>query len=73
MMSRGTAADSSQREATPGLHTVCIPLGRGPAWVNVCLSMDVLKPLSFHAPSEANEKQIYILGNSDSTEKRKRT
>lgn len=33
--------------------------------------MDISKPLSFHAPSAGNEKQTYILGNSDSKKRKK--
>lgn len=33
--------------------------------------MDILKPLSFHAPSAGNEKQTYSLGSSDSIKKNK--
>lgn len=61
----------TQHEAAPGLHTVCVPLGCGPCRMHVCLSMDIPKPLSFHAPSAGNEKQTYILGNSDSIKKKK--
>ena len=60
----------TQHEAAPGLPTARIPLGRGPCRVHVCLSVDILKPLSFHAPSAGNEKEIYILGNSGSVEKK---
>lgn len=61
----------TQLDATPGLHTVRIPLGPGPCQVHVCPSVDIPKPLSFHAPSAGNEKQTYILGSSYSIKKKK--
>lgn len=60
----------TQHEAAPILHTVCTPLGRGLCRVHVCLSMDIPKPLSYHAPSAGSEKQTCILGNSDSRKKK---